>query len=306
MDLVIMAAGMGSRFGGLKQIEPIGPNGEFIIDYSIYDAIRAGFDRVIFIIKEEHYQIFRETIGKRIEDKVQVKYVFQKLDNLPQGFTKPENRVKPWGTGHAIWCCKDVVKGDFAIINADDFYGRNAFEVASKFMQTNSKNYGLIAYKVKNTLSENGSAKRGICKVKNGKLEGIIESSVECLNGDIVATPLAGNDSFIVDENKPVSMNMWCFKPNIFDVLEREFALFLKISLATDPEKSEFLIPNVLDKMIKTGMIEVDVKPTNSKWLGVTYREDKPNVVAGINQLILEGEYPLNLWSGFKSIFNQS
>ena len=303
MDLVIMAAGMGSRFGGLKQIEPISKNGEFIIDYSIYDAIRAGFDRVIFIIKKENFETFKDTIGKRIEDKIKVEYVFQQLENLPQGFSVPEDRVKPWGTGHAILCCKDIVKDDFAIINADDFYGKNAFDTARNFMAHNQDKYGLVAYKVKNTISENGASKRGICKIKAGKLTGIIESSVERENGIIVATPLGANERYVIDDDTPVSMNMWCFRPNLFPVLEAEFKRFLTNDMPFAPYKSEFLIPDVIDSMIKSGMVEVMVKQTKSKWLGVTYKEDKASVVEGINQLVESGAYPTNLWANFEKKF---
>ncbi len=297
MDLVIMAAGMGSRYGGLKQIEPVNENGEFIIDYSIYDAIRAGFDRVVFIIKEENYDIFRETVGKRVEDKIDVEYVFQKLESLPKGFTVPKGRVKPWGTGHAIWSCKDVVKGDFAIINADDFYGKNAFEIASEFMKNREDDsFGLISYKVKNTLSENGAAKRGICDIFAGKLLEIVESSVEKIDDQIVATPLDGKISYAIDENQPVSMNMWCFNPTIFYLLEKAFPIFLNENLAENPLKCEFLLPSVIDEMVKYGLVSVDVKQTNAKWLGVTYKEDKQSVVGGLKKLTNMGEYPKNLW----------
>ena len=299
MDLVIMAAGMGSRFGGLKQIEPVNENNEFIIDYSIYDAIRAGFDRVIFIIKKENYEIFRNTVGKRVEDKIQVEYVFQELENLPYGYTVPEGRVKPWGTGHAIWCCKNVVKDDFAIVNADDFYGLDAYLTASRFIQSNSGlDFGLVAYKVKNTLSENGAAKRGVCKTANGKLIDIIESSIEKIDGEIYATPLDYDTSFIVDEDQVVSMNMWCFTPKIFKVLDREFPRFLATAIEENPLKAEFLLPTVVDKMVKNGAIDVQVKPTNAKWLGVTYKEDKESVVNGLKELTEHKIYPKSLWDG--------
>ena len=213
MDLVIMAGGMGSRFGGLKQIEPIDEYNNFIIDYSIYDAIKAGFDRVVFIIKEENYNIFRETVGSRVEKHIEVSYVFQ------GGIKGFEDRTKPWGTGHAILCCKDTVKDNFVIINADDFYGYDAFDVASKYIKTldkSSTNFALVGYKVKNTLSETGSVKRGVCKEKDGYLNEIVESSVERTGGKIVATPLNGETPFDCEENDLVSMNMFVFTPKIF------------------------------------------------------------------------------------------
>ena len=299
MDLVIMAAGMGSRFGGLKQIEPVNENNEFIIDYSIYDAIRAGFDRVIFIIKKENYEIFRNTVGKRVEDKIKVEYVFQELENLPYGYEVPEGRVKPWGTGHAIWCCKNVVKDDFAIVNADDFYGLDAYLTASRFIQANNNyDFGLVAYKVKNTLSENGSAKRGVCKTFNGKLIDIIESSIEKIDGEIYATPLDYDYTFKIDEDQIVSMNMWCFTPKIFKMLDREFPRFLTTALEENPLKAEFLLPTIVDKMVKNGAVDVQVKATTAKWLGVTYKEDKESVVNGLKKLTERKIYPKSLWDG--------
>lgn len=297
MDLVIMAAGMGSRFGGLKQIEPVNENGEFIIDYSIFDAIREGFDRVVFIIKEENYKVFHETIGKRIQNKIKVEYVFQKLDKLPKGYKVPEGRVKPWGTAHAIWCCKDVVKGQFAVINADDFYGKNAFEKASEFIAHNTNNFGLIGYKVCNTLSENGAAKRGICKVVDGKLADIIECSIEKIDGKIFATPLDGDQTFEINKNQPVSMNMWCFTPQIFEMLDKEFPIFLSSAITQNPLKSEFLLPTVVDKMVKQNKVVVHEVPTSSVWLGVTYKEDKDSVVNGLKALTERKIYPKNLWN---------
>ena len=221
MTLVILAAGMGSRFGGLKQIEPIDGYGHFIIDYSIYDAIREGFTKVVFIIKRENYDIFRETIGKRIEKKIEVEYVFQEIDNLPEGYSVPEGRIKPWGTAHAILCAKDKVDENFAIINADDFYGRDAYHVISKFMKNNNTHdnilrYAMAGYKVKNTLTENGSVKRGVCEEENGYLTNIIECKVEKVDSEIIATPLEGGNSFKVLEDAPVSMNMFAFTKDIF------------------------------------------------------------------------------------------
>ena len=218
MTLAIMAAGMGSRFGGLKQIEPIDEYGNFIIDYSIYDAIKVGFTKVVFIIKKENYDIFRETVGKRVEKYIDVEYVFQELDKLPKGYSVPEGRVKPWGTGHAILCCKDVIKENFAIINSDDFYGRDAFKVIADFLKENAKNnieneYAMAGYKVENTLTENGSVKRGVCEIENGYLTKLTESSIEKVGDEFIANPLEGGDAFKVlsSDNKMTLSNIVLF-----------------------------------------------------------------------------------------------
>ena len=216
--LLVMAAGMGSRFGGLKQIEPMGPNGEFLIDYSVYDAKLAGFTKIVFIIKEENYDIFKETIGKRIEPYIETEYVFQDDSNLKEKYKDLQTRVKPLGTGHAILCAKDKVKTPFAIINADDFYGRDAYVVASKYLdKIDDKHYAVVGYKVGKTLSPNGAAKRGICKEENGKLKDLIESSVEKIDDKIIAKPLDGDTEFTVEDDSLVSMNMLLFTPKIFD-----------------------------------------------------------------------------------------
>ena len=293
--LLILAAGMGSRFGGLKQIEPVGPNGEFIIDYSIYDAIRTGFNKVVFIIKEENYDLFRETIGKRIESKVKVEYVFQNLDNLPIGYAIPKERVKPLGTAHAVLCAKGVINEPFVIINSDDFYGYDAYKTISKFIDNNDC-IGLVGYDVVNTLTNNGSVKRGVCFTNGDKLEKIVESKVEKVNNEIVCQPLNGGEPFVIDEKTKVSMNMISFTPKIFDYIERNFTKFL------DSDKDnllncEYLIPDVLALGIKEGFCDVTVVGTTSKWVGVTYKEDKESVVSYINSLIDSGEYPNKLWN---------
>ena len=298
MTLVIMAAGMGSRFGGMKQIEPVGPNGEFIIDYSIYDAIRAGFNKVVFIIKKENYDIFRETIGKRVEDKINVEYVFQTNDNIPKNVEIPEDRVKPFGTAHAILCCKGVVNEPFTIINADDFYGFDAYRVISEFMKNNDSDskYAMAGYITGNTLSENGAVKRGVCKQDGKYLTEIIESSVESINGKIIASPLDGSDSFEIDDNTLVSMNMFSFTPKILTYLEKRFPEFLEEN-KNDLLKCEFLIPIEAFNQIKTGEATIEVLKTTAKWQGITYKEDKELLVREINDLIKKGEYPENLWS---------
>lgn len=297
MTLVIMAAGMGSRFGGLKQIEPFGKDGEFLLDYSIYDAIKAGFNKVVFIIKEENYDLFRETVGKRIEDKIEVQYVFQKNNEIPSGYEIPSDRVKPWGTGHAILACKNIVKENFIVINADDFYGREAYQTAQKFLNQNhdNNNMAMVGYQVINTLTENGSVKRGVCEQKDNYLTKLIESSVSTSDGKIIADPLDGSQPFTVEPNSLVSMNMFIFTPLIFDILENDIKKFFEVN-KNDLNKCEFLIPDVVYKNILNNNIKVSVLKTDSKWYGVTYREDKDSVSEAISNLINSGVYPEKLW----------
>lgn len=294
--LLVMAAGMGSRFGGLKQIEPMGPNGEFLIDYSVYDAKLAGFTKIVFIIKEENYDIFKETIGKRVEPYIETEYVFQDDSNLKEKYKDLQTRVKPLGTGHAILCAKDKVKTPFAIINADDFYGRDAYVVASKYLdKIDDKHYAVVGYKVGKTLSPNGAAKRGICKEENGKLKDLIESSVEKIDNRIIAKPLDGDTEFTVEDDSLVSMNMLLFTPKIFDYLEEKLTKFLETN-KNDLSKCEFLIPDVVKDAIKEDRVEVDLLSTNAIWHGVTYKEDKEEVVKAIDELIKEKVYPNKLW----------
>ena len=294
--LLVMAAGMGSRFGGLKQIEPMGPNGEFLIDYSVYDAKLAGFTKIVFIIKEENYDIFKETIGKRVEPYIETEYVFQDDSNLKENYSSLKTRVKPLGTGHAILCAKDKVKTPFAIINADDFYGRNAYMVASKYLdKIDDKHYAVVGYEVGKTLSPNGAAKRGICIEENGKLKDLIESSVEKIDDKIIAKPLDGDTEFIVEDDSLVSMNMLLFTPKIFDYLEEKLIKFLEAN-KNDLSKCEFLIPDVVKDAIKVDRAEDDLLSTNAIWHGVTYKEDKEEVVKAIDELIKEKVYPNKLW----------
>ena len=297
LTLLIMAAGMGSRFGGLKQIEPFGPNGEFIIDYSIYDAIKAGFNKVVFIIKEENYDIFRETVGKRIEDKIKVEYAFQKLEDIPEGFTLPEDRIKPLGTGQAILSSKNVINENFAVINSDDFYGRDAYMVAANFLKnTDSNTYGMVGYKVINTLTENGSVKRGVCELKDSYLTKITESSIIKEDGVIKATPLdEAKQPFTMQEDDLVSMNMLLFTNTLYPYLEKKFVEFLEVN-KNDLSKCEFLIPDVITDAINENYAKVKVLSTTAKWEGVTYKEDKDEVVKAIAKLIEDGEYPQDLW----------
>ena len=307
ITLVILAAGMGSRFGGLKQIEPMGPNGEFIIDYSIYDALKAGFNKVVFLIKEENYDIFKETIGARVEPHIKVEYAFQKNDNVPLFYDELKDRTKPLGTAHAILCCEDKVHEPFMIINADDFYGYDAFEKGAEFLKNIDVNkephtYGMVGYLVKNTITENGAVKRGVCNVENGFLTKLIESSVgRTEDGTIKATPLDETlESFTVAEDDTVSMNMLLFDPSIFAYIKDNFTEFLEKN-KDNLEKCEYLIPDILFKSINEKKATCKVIPTTATWYGVTYKEDAPAVKESIKKLVKTKEdenkdYPLHLW----------
>lgn len=299
ITLVILAAGMGSRFGGLKQIEPMGPNGEFIIDYSVYDAIKAGFNKIVFLIKRENYDLFKETIGARVEPYIKTEYAFQELNNLPLGYTLPSDRVKPLGTAHAVLCCKEKVHENFAMINSDDFYGRDAFIKAYEYLSKvdeSSSEYGMIGYKVANTLTENGSVKRGVCNVdNNGYLTNLTESKVERVNNEIIASPLDGSKAFTVKDDDTVSMNFLLFTPSIFNYIEECFPEFFdnnKDNLLT----AEYLIPDVLSNLIKNNKASTKVIPTSANWYGVTYKEDTPGVKKAIQNLVDNHEYNDNLW----------
>lgn len=297
--LVILAAGMGSRFGGLKQMEPLGPNGEFIIDYSIYDAVRNGFNKIVFIIKEENHQIFLDTIGKRIENKmkeknIKVKYVFQDTKNIENRAELPKDRVKPYGTGHAVLCTRDVVHEPFIIINADDFYGNDAFRVLAEYIDNLTTNeIGVVGFNVKNTLTENGSVKRGICILEDGKFKELKESRIEQEDGKIMAYPLNGEPSFEVTDEHKASLNMNSFYPEFFDYIDMKMDEFLKTA---DLEKDEFLIPEVFSDANNDGTTKVNIISTTSKWVGVTYREDRDSVIQYIQKLVDNGEYPNDLW----------
>ena len=306
LTLVILAGGMGSRFGGLKQIEPMGPNGEFIIDYSIYDALEAGFNKVVFLIKEENFDIFKETIGARVEPHIKVEYSFQKNDNVPIFYDELKDRQKPLGTAHAILCCKEQVHEPFMIINADDFYGRDAFIKGAEFLRNMvdevPHRYGMVGYLVKNTITENGAVKRGVCNVENGYLTKLTESSVGRIeDGTIMAKPLDETlPEFKVEEDDTVSMNMLLFDPSIFDYIDSKFKGFLEKN-EDKLDKCEFLIPDVLFDSIDEGFATCEVIPTTATWYGVTYKEDAPAVRESIKSLVRmndgdEGDYPLNLW----------
>ncbi len=302
ITLVILAAGMGSRFGGLKQITPLGPNDEFIIDYSVYDAIKAGFNKIVFLIKEENYEVFKETIGARVEPHIPVEYCFQKNDNVPKKYQRLlKDRQKPLGTAHAILCCKDKVNEPFMMINADDFYGRDAFIKGAEFLkEVKDKEpypYGMIAYLVKNTITENGRVKRGVCEVEGDTLVKITESSVGRIeNGKIMAKPLEEEEEeFEVQEDDTVSMNMLLFTPSIFQYIEDHFEEFLE-KHKDNLEKCEYLIPDVLFKTIKDHYATAKVIKTTATWYGVTYKEDADSVKKALKDLVDNKEYPKNLW----------
>lgn len=295
--LLVLAAGMGSRYGGLKQIDPMGPNGETVLDYSVFDAIRAGFGRVVFIIREDFADAFRQGIGARFSDRIQVDYAFQKLDDLPEGYTVPEGRTKPWGTAHAVRAARDLVKEPFAVINADDFYGRDAYRSAAEFLSSPSaengpSHYAMVGYPLENTLSDHGDVNRGICSRDAAALLSNVEEYVRIKrddDGTVRGTALDGEIRPIAD-GTPVSMNFWIFRPDFFAHLENEFTAFLETG-ATG-EKTECYIPTVVDNLIRTGRADCRVLDTTSHWFGVTYPDDKPHVVASITSLVADGEYP--------------
>ena len=284
--LVVMAAGMGSRFGGLKQIEPIGPKGEALLDFSVYDAKKAGFTKVVFVIKHEIEKDFKEIVGKRVEKVLPTEYVFQEVNDLPEGFTCPEGRTKPWGTGQAILCCKDVVKEPFAIINADDYYGQSAFKKIYDQLKADSENYCVVGYRLANTLTENGTVSRGVCVVEDGFLKKIDERTKI---KDCKYTEDDGETWIEMPEDTVVSMNFWGLNPDIFDFLEREFKAFLNEKI--DVPKSEFYIPIVIGDLVKNGEKAVKVLVAEDRWYGVTYKEDKPAVVKALGDIVASGAY---------------
>ena len=295
LTLLVMAAGMGSRFGELKQIEPVGPNGEFIIDYSIYDAIVAGFNKVVFVIKEENYDVFKNTIGSRIEDKIKVEYVFQKMTDVPEGLIIPEDRVKPLGTAHAIYAARNVIHENFAVINADDLYGRDGYLQAAEFLKECADDeYANIAYKVYNTLTENGSVCRGVIFSENGYITKMVESRVQEKEGKIIAEPLSGDKTFEITKDTPVSMNLMCYTPLLFDYIGRTIKDYFEI--CSDIMKSEYLIPDISLASAKENGKPIKCILTNSKYYGMTYKEDLIELKNGILKEIESGTYNNNLW----------
>ncbi len=301
--LVIMAAGMGSRYGGLKQIDPVGPGGQIILDYSVYDAYRAGFERVVFIIRPAREQAFEDAIGRKARRFMQVDYAYQTLDRLPEGLHTPEGREKPLGTAHAVWCAKDLTAGaPIAVINADDFYGADAFRKIYGYLsaaQDDDKyRYCMVGYRVENTLTENGTVSRGVCTVdENGLLDSIIERTAisRQADGRIVYAADGDEPAGEIAEGTPVSLNLWGFTPSFMDTLDEGLRRFFAEQLPNNPMKGEYYLPFAVDELIRAGRATAQVLTTTARWYGVTYREDKPSVSRAIADLTARGEYPEDL-----------
>lgn len=300
--LVIMAAGMGSRYGGLKQMDPVDDNGHIIMDFSIYDAMRAGFEKAVFIIKKENETLFKECVGDRVAEKMQVEFVFQDIHNLPEGYSAPEGREKPWGTGHAVLSCLSVVDGPFAVINADDYYGKEAFRIIYDFLTSHQDDekyqYTMVGYYLKNTLTENGHVARGVCTANaEGKLTGITERTrIEKKETGPAYTEDEGKTWTELPEDTIVSMNMWGFTAGILRELNDRFACFLERNLPKNPLKCEYFLPFVVDELLKENKAEVTVLKSPDRWYGVTYKEDKPVVVEAIKNMKAAGLYPEGNW----------
>ena len=300
--LVVMAAGMGSRYGGLKQIDPVGKNGEIIMDFSVFDAVQAGFSKVIFIIKEQLFEDFKEVIGNRVSKYVQVEYVFQKLDDLPEGFTVPEGREKPWGTGHAVLAARGHIDAPFVVINADDFYGGEAFKKIGAFLRNVKENgekahWAMVGYHLKNTLTENGHVARGVCVEKDGVLDTIVERThIEKREDGPAYTEDDGATWHALDEATTVSMNLWGFTPDFVDALKKDFVSFLENDVPKNPLKAEYFLPFVVNDQIRDGKADVTVLKSPDKWFGETYKADKPVVMAALAEMMQNGTYPDPLW----------
>lgn len=287
ITLIVMAAGMGSRFGGLKQIEPVGKNGEAILDFTVYDAIKAGFTKVVFVIKHAIENDFKEFVGSRIAKKIKVEYVFQEIDKLPDGFTAPDDRQKPWGTAHAILCCKDVVNEPFAVVNADDFYGRSALQKVAEFLKQEENNYCMVGFRLANTLTENGSVSRGVCEIDNQNCLTKVTERTKII--DCKYTEDDGETWTSLSPDTVVSMNLWGFMPDIFEFIEKGFKEFLKTNI--NLPKSEYYLPTVVSSLIDNGQKNVEVLVAEDKWYGITYKEDKQKVVNAIGAMIDAGIY---------------
>ena len=296
--LLIMAAGMASRYGSMKQIQQFGPGGETIMDYSINDAIKAGFEKVVFIIRKDFAEDFKSIFEPKLQGKIQAEYVYQEMDAFTEGFAAPEGRTKPWGTSHAILCASPVVKENFAVINADDFYGQDAFQKAYDFLLNgcNDQTFGLVGYQLENTLSENGSVSRGVCEVDaDGNLAQINERLKVYREGEQIVYEEADGSKHPIGETAKASMNFWCFSPALFPFLQEEFRKFLKENGIE--QKTEFLIPYSADQYIKQGKGVIKVLPTAAQWFGVTYKEDAPVVKQKLETLVQSGAYPERLWA---------
>lgn len=301
ITLVIMAAGMGSRYGGLKQIDPIGPGGEIILDYSVYDAVKAGFNKVIFVIKEEIEKDFKEIIGNKFDGVVDIDFAYQDINNLPEGFTVPEGRVKPWGTGHAVLSCKGMIDGPFAVINADDYYGRETFELiynelTKEKAEGDKYEFCMVGFRVENTLTENGTVARGVCQIsEDGYLTDIVERTKIAIRDRKIMFTEDGESWIEIPEGTTVSMNCWGFTPVMMEELENRFAACLERN-KDNMLKCEYFLPFVVDELLKEDKAEVQVLSTKEKWYGVTYKEDKAVVVNAIREKVEKGEYPRCLW----------
>lgn len=300
--LVVMAAGMGSRYGGLKQIDPVGPHGELIIDYSIYDARRAGFETVVFIIKHEIEDAFRKAIGDRLSQVMEVRYAFQQLDDLPAGYTVPEGREKPWGTAHAILAARRIIDGPFAVINADDYYGPHAFGVLYNYLSQHPDNeryqYAMVSYPLRNTVTEHGSVARGVCQVdEQDHLLSVTERTRIEKDGDHARYTEDGGETWHpLDGSTPVSMNLWGFNHSFLKELEARLPAFLDKALVENPLKGEYFLPSVVSALIDEDRAQVQMLRSQDRWYGVTYKEDHPQVVAALAQMTAEGQYPAYLW----------
>ena len=301
--LVVMAAGMGSRYGGLKQMDSVAGHGQSIIDYSIYDARRAGFEKVIFVIKRELEEDFRRLVGDRIARGIQVEYAFQELDDLPAGYAVPAGRKKPWGTTHAVLAARDLIRGPFAVINSDDYYGPEAFRLIYDFLSTQDEaavpqRYAMVSYLLGNTVTDNGSVARGVCRVgEDGLLREVVEHTRIEKDGSDARSTLDGGETWVpLPGSTPVSMNFWGFQRSFVDEGEARFPEFLDRILVENPEKGEFYLPLLVSRLIGEGKAQVRVLPSEDKWYGVTYREDKPGVVAALADMTARGLYPENLW----------
>ena len=301
--LVVLAAGMGSRYGGLKQMDSVAGHGQSIIDYSIYDARRAGFEKVIFVIKRALEEDFRRLVGDRIARGIQVEYAFHELDDLPAGYAVPAGRKKPWGTTHAVLAARDLIHGPFAVINSDDYYGPEAFRLIYDFLSTQDEaavpqRYAMVSYLLGNTVTDNGSVARGVCRVgEDGLLREVVEHTRIEKDGSDARSTLDGGETWVpLPGSTPVSMNFWGFQRSFVDEGEARFPEFLDRILAENPEKGEFYLPLLVSRLIGEGKAQVQVLPSEDKWYGVTYREDKPGVVAALADMTARGLYPENLW----------
>lgn len=301
--LIVMAAGMGSRYGGLKQIDPVGPNGEIILDYSVYDAAEAGFDRVIFVIKHEIEEDFKRITDGRYDGKIKVDYAFQDMTDLPEGFSVPEGRVKPWGTGQAVLACRELIDGPFAVINADDYYGKQTFkfirdELVKEKEDTGKYDFCMVGFRVENTLTENGTVARGVCQTNaDGMLTDIVERTKIAINGDKISfTEDDGASWTDIPAGTTVSMNCWGFTTEMMKELEDRFAAFLEKGIKENPLKCEYFLPFVVDELLKEEKAQVKVLETSEKWYGVTYKQDRAAVAEALGRKVADGTYPVKLW----------